>query len=74
MKPIRHIIDLDDLKITSGAKYQIGQLRLGDIILKTENFTKHDKLHGIGEIRIKVLKDIVGKTKEYKHINRYSKW
>lgn len=66
--PIGSIVDLDSMGLVRSAKQQLTSLTIVDLILITDNFTKHDRLNQIGKVGMGRLKLSVINSNEYMNI------
>lgn len=66
MTPIAVIVDLDSLGMVAGAKEQLRRYTLGDVLLVTDYFTRHDRLNQVGEVLLDKLRKAVEDSEEYK--------
>lgn len=66
--PISAIVDLDSLGMVSSARIQLRRYTLGDVLLVTDYFTRHDRLNQVGAVLIEKLRKAVEETDEYKTV------
>lgn len=64
--PVRAIVDLDSLGMVTSAKLQLRDLTLGELLLITDYFTRHDRLNQVGVILLRKLKTAIEESEEYK--------
>lgn len=64
--PVRAIVDLDSLGMVTSAKLQLRDLTLGELLLITDYFTRHDRLNQVGAILLRKLKTAIEESEEYK--------
>lgn len=68
--PVSSLVDIHSFGMVTSAKEQLGKLSLGDLLLITDYFTKHDRLNQIGEITMRKLADKIKETDEYIFIEK----
>ena len=71
--PVTSLIDVEELGLVESAKVQLRSLNLGELILISDDFTKHNRLNQIGEVRLDKIREQIIESKEYKEIQRISK-
>lgn len=66
--PVNYLINIDGLGLVEGAKNQLRNISLADIILLTSNFTISKNLNQIGEVKLNLIKELIEETEEYNTI------
>lgn len=69
--PVSAIINLNSFGMVTSAKQQLRTLNLGELLLVTDYFTRHDRLNQIGDITMEKIKHEILISKEYKVAKYY---
>ena len=59
--------------LVEGAKRQLRDLTLAEIILMTSNFTVSKNLNQVGEVKLDLIKEEIEKTDEYSAVKNIIK-
>lgn len=71
--PVAYLIDLDGLGLVEGAKRQLRELSLVEIVLLTSNFTVSKNLNQVGSVKLELIKKEIEKTDEYQAVKNIIK-